>query len=59
MAKKKKIRFRIDLAILLSLLVLIIVFLAYMVSTDLPELLGNGDATSVVTHDNTYDINKE
>lgn len=58
MAKKKKIKFRLDLAILLSLLILIVVFLAYMVSTDVPELLESENSTAVVTHDKQYDVNK-
>ena len=54
MAKKKKIRFRIDIVALISILLLIIVFCAYMMNTPITKVIEQERDTVVITHDNNY-----
>ena len=54
MAKKKKSRFRFDILLIVSLLILIIVFCAYVMNTPVIEVLENERNDEIITHDNNY-----
>ena len=56
MAKKKKSRFRFDILLIVSLLILIVVFCAYVLNTPVIDILENERDTQVVTHDNNYEF---
>ena len=56
MAKKKKSRFRFDILLIVSLLILIVVFCAYVLNTPVIDILENERDTQVVTHDNDYEF---
>lgn len=51
MKEKKKKRFRLDIALLIGLLAMLISFGAYMVNTSLEEVLEKEYGAPVVTHD--------
>ncbi len=49
--KQKRMRFRLGLLILLSIIAMLIAFCAYMMSTSLEEVLYDERGVQVVTHD--------
>jgi hypothetical protein len=51
MKEKKKKRFRLDIALLIGLLAMLISFGAYMVNTSLEDVLEKEYGAPVVTHD--------
>lgn len=55
--EKKKVngKFRIDIVLIVSFFVLLVSFCAYMIETDLTDVLNEEYGSSVVTHDYTYD----
>lgn len=52
--KNKKIKYRFGLIALLSLLILAVVFCAYMIKTPIKDVVESETAAEVVTHDNNY-----
>ena len=57
--KKDKNRFRVDIIVIASFFVLLVSFCAYMINTELDDVLNNEYGSSVVTHDNTENISSE
>ena len=57
--KKDKNRFRVDIIVIASFFVLLVSFCAYMINTELDDVLKNEFGNSVVTHDNTENISSE
>ena len=57
--KKDKNRFRVDIIVIVSFFVLLVSFCAYMINTELDDVLKNDFGNSVVTHDNTENISSE
>ncbi|MGN0601647.1 MAG: hypothetical protein ACI4I7_02930 [Oscillospiraceae bacterium] len=55
MAKKKKLKFRIDIIALIAIFILIIVFCAYMMNTSVIEVVESECGTEVITHENNYE----
>lgn len=51
--KQKRMRFRLGLLILLSIIAMLIAFCAYMMSTSLEEVLYDERGVQVVTHDDS------
>lgn len=56
---RKKNRFRIDIALILGFFVLLISFCAYMINTQLEQVLQEEYGAPVVTHDYTYETSSE
>lgn len=52
---KKKKRFRLDIALIIAFFLLIVSFSAYMINTDLEDVLEEEYGESIVTHDYTYE----
>ncbi|MBO5448415.1 MAG: hypothetical protein J5994_03700 [Ruminococcus sp.] len=52
---KKKKRFRLDIALIIAFFLLIVSFSAYMINTDLEDVLEGEYGESIVTHDYTYE----
>lgn len=53
--KKTNGKFRIDIILIVSFFVLLVSFCAYMIETDLNDVLNDEYGSSIVTHDYTYD----
>lgn len=52
---KKKIKYRFDIILLISLFVLLVIFSAYMMNTSVFDVLEEQRGTEVITHDNEYE----
>ena len=52
---KKKIRYRLDIILLVSLFVLLVVFSAYMMNTSVFDVLEEERGAEIITHDNEYE----
>ena len=57
--KRKKSGFRLDIAIIIAIFILLISFCAYMLTTDLEDVLEKESGSSIVTHDYTYETDSE
>lgn len=55
----KKGRFRLDIALIVGLIIMIISFSAYLINTDLEDVLEDELGGNVVTHDYTYDSSEK
>ena len=56
---KKRIKFRYDILILISLFILLIVFSAYMMNTPIFDVLEDQRGVEVITHDNEYEYSSK
>ena len=52
MRKQKRMKYRLGLLIVISIIALIVAFSVYMMSTDLEEVLYDERGVQVITHDN-------
>ncbi len=57
--EKRKGRFRLDIALIISFFILLISFSAYMINTTLEDVLKEESDTPIVTHDYTYESTAE
>ena len=54
--KKKNNRFRLDIAVIVSFFALLVSFCAYMINTELDDVLVREYGSQIVTHDNTENV---
>lgn len=53
--EKKRLRYRLDVLIIISVFILLITFCAYMINTDLEDTLKAERGQEIVTHDYTFE----